>query len=506
MGGAPGFPRPYGTVSLESAVVKGRLLIFLTVVVMVVLLVALNAASYVRVEQEGDTELLPDRSTLNEGGTGTLALFEYLRQRGVDVVRWRQPMSALTDEGEARLSSLVIVGPPRHEIERREADAVLRWVEGGGRLVLIDRSPNRRLLPTPTAPGGWRVTSELVEYPGPEVRTDDVEVMTHGVPLVAPAQPTALTRDVAEVARSRFAGRLHVYSVDQAVTPYRPPSGVGGGVGTTPPPAATTTPTPEEDGGFWGGEEAEQPPPPAPAATPQGRAGGQPEEAGGAPVVHVLDGRGGEGALLVDYAYGRGRVVVLSDPYVVSNGGINRADNLFLAVGVVTGGAGRGRVAFDEFHQGYGATENRFFAYFRGTPVLWLFAQAALLVLAVVWTRGRRFARAVPAPRADRRSKLEFVASMAELHRRARRRPLGARPAKTGGAAARVRGLGGRRPAHGPPRRRTRAALARARTRPRHPHARARDPPSALRKNVRRNAGGGGMLKGRHGRSGKTQV
>jgi hypothetical protein len=395
--------------------VKGRLLIFLTVVLMVVLLVALNAASYVRVEQEGDTELLPDRSTLNEGGTGTLALFEYLRQRGVDVVRWRQPMSALTDEGEARPSSLVIVGTPRHEIERREADAVLRWVERGGRLVLIDRSPNRRLLPTPTAPGGWRINSELVEYPGPEVRTDDVEAMTRGVPLVAPAQPTALTRDVAEVARSRFAGRLHVYSVEQMATPYRPPTGVGGGIGTTPPPAAT----PEEDGGFWGGEEAEQPPPPAPAATPPGRAGGQAEEAG-APVVHVLDGRGGEGALLVDYAYGRGRVVVLSDPYIVSNGGINRADNLFLAVGVVTGGSGGGRVAFDEFHQGYGATENRFFAYFRGTPVLWLFAQAALVVLAVVWTRGRRFARAVPAPRADRRSKLEFVASMAELQQRAR--------------------------------------------------------------------------------------
>ena len=48
---------------------KARLLILLTVVVMVVLLVALNAASYVRVEQEGETELLPDRSTLNAGGT-----------------------------------------------------------------------------------------------------------------------------------------------------------------------------------------------------------------------------------------------------------------------------------------------------------------------------------------------------------------------------------------------------------------------------------------------------
>jgi len=124
------------------------------------------------------------------------------------------------------------------------------------------------------------------------------------------------------------------------------------------------------------------------------------------------------GALLVDYAYGRGRVVVLSDPYIVSNGGINRADNLFLATNVVTGGHG-GRVAFDEFHQGYGATENQVFAYFRGTPILWMFAQVSFVVLALVWTRGRRFARPLPAPRTDRRSKLEFVASMAELQQRA---------------------------------------------------------------------------------------
>src|SRR5947209_10593963 len=253
---------------------RGRLLIFLTVVLMLVLLVALNAASYVRVEQEGDTELQPDRSTLNAGGTGTLALFEYLQQSGVDVVRWRQPMSALLDEDEARpAASLVVVGKLRHAFERREAEAVLRWVERGGRLVLVDRSPDPKLLPT--AAGGWRVGSELFEYPGPEVRTDDVEVMTRGVPLLAPAQPTALTRDVAEVARSRFAGRLHVYQTD-----LNPPAGYGANrrgprVINTPTP----TPTPEEDEGLFGGEESE-PTPPAPAATPQAGAGDSTEETG----------------------------------------------------------------------------------------------------------------------------------------------------------------------------------------------------------------------------------
>ena len=43
-----------------------------------------------------------------------------------------------------------------------------------------------------------------------------------------------------------------------------------------------------------------------------------------------------------------------------------------------------------------------------------------LLILLVLWTRGRRFARPLPLPQVDRRSSLEFVASMAELQQRAR--------------------------------------------------------------------------------------
>jgi hypothetical protein len=38
----------------------------------------------------------------------------------------------------------------------------------------------------------------------------------------------------------------------------------------------------------------------------------------------------------------------------------------------------------------------------------------------MLWTRGRRFGRPLPLPQVDRRSSLEFVASMAELQQRAR--------------------------------------------------------------------------------------
>lgn len=366
---------------------KSRLLIVVSFVLLLAVFAALNAASYVRVEDEAETESAPDRSTQNSGGTGTRALFEYLKQSGHEVSRWGLPMSALDNpEGP---ETLVMVGPLRREVEKNEADALLRWVGYGGRLVIIDRAPDPQLLPPS---GRWRVFTEAVELPGPDVLPHDADNMTRGVPLVSPAQPTALTRHVSQVTRSRFASRLYVYRPRDGAEPPKP------------------TPTAEED--MWdSGEEGE--PPPVPAEV---------DDAGpdaGAPVVHVRDGREGEGALLVDYAYGRGRVVVLSDPYVVSNAGVNRADNLFLAVGVVTGGS-RGRVAFDEFHHGFGEARNQLFAYFSGTPVLWMFAQGALFALAVVWTRGRRFARALPAPRPDRRSKLEFVSSMAELQQSAR--------------------------------------------------------------------------------------
>src|SRR5215210_4324201 len=115
---------------------KGRLAVFLTVLLMVVVLVALNAASYVRVEQAADTEDEPDRSTFNSGGTGTRALFEYLRQTGNDAARWRRPVSELASEGverEGAASTFVVVGRLRDEFSHAEAGALLRWVERGGR-------------------------------------------------------------------------------------------------------------------------------------------------------------------------------------------------------------------------------------------------------------------------------------------------------------------------------------------------------------------------------------
>jgi hypothetical protein len=80
--------------------------------------------------------------------------------------------------------------------------------------------------------------------------------------------------------------------------------------------------------------------------------------------------------------------------------------------------AGEGVVAFDEYHQGYGSNENRFFQYFAGTPVISIFLQLAAIAGFVLYSQSRRFARPVPEPEPDRRTKLEYVAAMAELQQR----------------------------------------------------------------------------------------
>ena len=123
-----------------------------------VLLVALNAASYVRVETEADVEFRPDRSTHNAGATGTRALHDFLRQSGFRVARWAQPPSSLLGgKSSERPETFVVVGQLRRPFEAEEAQALVRWVWAGGRLVVIDRTPDDALLPTS---GRWRVSTE----------------------------------------------------------------------------------------------------------------------------------------------------------------------------------------------------------------------------------------------------------------------------------------------------------------------------------------------------------
>lgn len=370
---------------------RQRLIIIITLVAVIVVLIALNAASYVRVEYVGDSEVSPDRSTFNSGATGTQALYDFLDESDQQVMRWRESTSSLLVLADPKPTTLVVIGPLKVAYTNREARDLMQWVESGGRLVVVDRNPNPRLL----APDSdWLISSDPLGYPLSDLDPNNFEQMTSGVTALKPAQPTALARNVDSVMPSRFMGAITF---------------------ALRPPETQPTPTPDEVDELAEDEEESgyyERPPITETGTPTGA---KKDARSTAPVVHVGEKRG---ALLVDYPYGNGRIVLLSDPYIVANNGISRADNLLLALNAVAGDGGM--IAFDEFHQGRPATHNELFQYFSGTPVLAICAQLALIGVAIVWSQGRRFARPLPLPHVDRRSKLEFVASMAELQQRAR--------------------------------------------------------------------------------------
>jgi hypothetical protein len=141
-----------------------------------------------------------------------------------------------------------------------------------------------------------------------------------------------------------------------------------------------------------------------------------------APVIHLGDK---DGAALADFTYGNGRVIFLSDPFVVANNGIARGGNLTLAMNILHSmGAPERKILFDEFHHGYQDEGNPLVNYFRGTPAPWLLLQGLGLSLLIIYTYGRRFARPMPLPQLDRHSPLEFVGSMANLQQAARAREL----------------------------------------------------------------------------------
>jgi hypothetical protein len=398
---------------------RSRLSIFVLIALVAALLVALNAASYVRVEREPELEMTPDRSSSNAGPTGTRAVFDYLEASGHKVMRWRAPVEELLKRNGGAPSTFVVVGLVRRHFTEEEKRNLMRWVARGGRLVVIDRAPGQTL---PAAGGRWGVASSSTGVPGTDTRADDAESLVAGAKPIEPTQPTLLAAGVERVAPSRFAARLRAVGMgeDKNGRARARPDGDPKGAHTSPSP----TPRDASEGEDSYDESDEEPPPPKPTPAPNARRRGgvgigeaHPEDAAepDAPVFNFTDERG---ALLADYTRGRGHVVVLSDPFIVANNGIARADNLQLATNVIAGGGGL--IAFDEFHQGRGETHNEFITYFAGTPVIAMFGQLALLAAVVVWSRGRRFARPVPALRPDRRSKLEFVASMAELQQRAR--------------------------------------------------------------------------------------
>jgi hypothetical protein len=403
---------------------RQKLFVFLTLIGLVVILIGLNAATYVQKQKVADSELVPNRSTYNPGSTGTQALYSLLSETSRKVVRWQETPDALRSARKNKPNVFVVIGSLKRKFTEAEAVDLYQWVSEGGRLVIIDREPDEELLRDAT---NWKVHFLPANDEGLyDVDPADQNQITKDVTAARPVQPTAFILQVNAVQPSRFASSLGFERMDT------PRADQPGGNGSGPPPPAPPPPKKAvENEGVYPANTVKSTPP---AAGPANRTekytikGTAPEEEdfqdvpaddryapGAGPVVHL---EGGNKAYLVDISYGSGKIVYLSDPYIVSNAGINLVDNSRLALNIVS--SPNGIIAFDEYHQGFGTNNNRLFQYFAGTPVIAIFAQLAILAGFVFFSQSRRFGRPVPEPEPDRLSKLEYVSAMAQLQERTR--------------------------------------------------------------------------------------
>jgi len=417
---------------------KQKLFLFLFLILMVVVLAGLNAVSYVQKEKTPDSEFAPNRSTYNVGTTGTQALYSLLSETGRKVVRWQEPPAALNTETKNKTSVFVVIGTVRREFTEPEGESLLRWVSYGGRLVIIDREPRAEFA---TTTANWQIE---FDGPGPlnflSLDPADQNQMTADTPAIKPAQPTVFTHSVNAVQPSRLAASIGLRRFEGSEIKTGTSSGYESDDAPPPPKARPTfdeyenddapPPPPKARPTYDGYEKDEFSPDPesdtetrlqGPVRLGQSTSGsisgddysGADPQSQSAPVVHFASGSKN---LVVEAPFGQGKIVYLADPYVVSNAGIGLVDNAQLAINILS--AGTGTIAFDEYHQGYGADDNKFLEFFAGTPVVAIFLQGIILVGFIFFSQSRRFARAVPEPEPDRLSKLEYVSAMAELQER----------------------------------------------------------------------------------------
>jgi hypothetical protein len=342
-----------------------------TIIIVIAVLVGLSAAGAIEFNRPTENEFAPIRSTYNSGQTGTRAIYQLLEESGTPVARWRKHYSSL--EAEAEDSILVIIGPFQsgQKISEEEAFALQVWISTGGRALIISRSPFDQF-------GDPAIRAKAPEKLPVHYETPEQFIDRESDELIA--QPTELTRGIRGLALSDFATRMIFHPQDRAKAAR---TGV-----------VETAPSPEEYS--------------APALY--------------APVIHLGDK---DGAALADFTYGEGRVIFLSDPFVVANNGIARGGNLTLAMNMLRSmGSPDRRIFFDEFHHGYYEGGNPLVNYVRGTPAPWLLLQGLGLSLLIVYTYSRRFARPLPLPQVPRHSPLEFVGSMANLQQAAQAREL----------------------------------------------------------------------------------
>src|SRR5579862_1252890 len=121
-----------------------------------------------------------------------------------------------------------------------------------------------------------------------------------------------------------------------------------------------------------------------------------------------------EGATVVVFQMGKGRVVWWADSGPLTNYGLSEASNLTLFLNSIGEPAGR-HILWDEYYHG---ERMGFWSYLGRTPIPWSMFQLGLVMTAALFTFGRRNGPLRPLGKESRLSPLEFVETLGDLYQR----------------------------------------------------------------------------------------
>ncbi len=292
-------------------------------------------------------------STFFTDASGARALLLVLERLLPSAEQWRRPLNLLPPlEDEGSPDTLIVAGPSR-ALSRVEAESLDRWLTQGGQLILATAD-------------GWAVGRGLAAENKKERPSNGAKAPQEAAGPEPVKRETYLSRHAPGIQWSK-PGEL----TRERITGSSVPMG--------------------ELMIQWQQKFA---------------------STAGAKIVAAA----GEAALAVEIPVGKGRIVAIADPTIVSNRALRESDS---AIWLVTLAAawGNGRVLVDEFHHGFG--EKRSVSAltwaFLQTPWGWFVAQLIAAGLLYVFGYRRRFGRVFEPPAPQRASPLELVDARAGL-------------------------------------------------------------------------------------------
>jgi hypothetical protein len=122
------------------------------------------------------------------------------------------------------------------------------------------------------------------------------------------------------------------------------------------------------------------------------------------------------GAVLL--RHGKGRILAVADPSLLTRRGLSREDNVMFLVNVARLDAEDGRVYFDEYHHGLQGGGG-FWDYLRYHGEHWTMLEVLLVLVVAGWTMAVRLGPPVPTPRTRQADAVDYASAVARIYYRA---------------------------------------------------------------------------------------